>query len=214
MRKGLGAIVSAGGAVALVIGLAASPSFATNVTTWSVAPGGSWTGIQSGHFTLADTTAGNSLVCTHTKAAGSFKSGHGLPGAGIGSITSVSFTSCTGPSGLTFTMTAGNLPWALNAVSYDPAITSGTTTGTVSGIHATISGRRCHATVDGTSGTANDGQTEIHFHNSLSKLTIRTQLSNLHLYGVTGCLSLIKSGDAVTFHSAYKVSPAQTITAP
>jgi hypothetical protein len=195
-----------------VIGLAAAPSFATTVTTWSVSPGGKWTGAQSGNFTLADTTTGYSIVCANTQAVGSFKSGHTLPGAGIGSITSISFTNCTHGT-RAFTVTVGNLPWTLNAVSYAPATTMGTTTGTVSRMHATISAGTCHATVDGTSAIANDGRTQIHFHNSLSKLKIRTQLSNLHLYGVTGCTRLT-SGDAVTIASAFLLTPAQIITSP
>lgn len=35
---------------------------------------------------------------------------------------------------------------------------------------------------------------------------------NLHIYGVSGCASLIKTGDATTFSGSYTVSPKQTIT--
>jgi len=213
MRNRIGAIVSTGGAVALMIGLAATPSFATT-PTWTVGPGGSFTAAQSGKFTLIDTTTGNSLTCATTHGKGRFKTGSGLSGIDIGRLTAATFTGCSGTGGLTFTMTASHFPWMLSASTYDPATTGGLTVGTVSGIHAVISGTSCSATVDGTSATANDGQAEIHFHNSLDKLKISNNASNLHVYNVTGCSSLIKSGDPITFSSAYLLTPTQTISSP
>jgi hypothetical protein len=201
-------------AAVLGAGLGTAPSLAATATTWTVSPGGFYTGVESGHFTLLDTVTGNSLVCANTHVAGTFKSGTGLPGAHIGTITRLQLSNCTGPGGLTVTITASHLPWTLSAVSYNPAITSGLTTGTVSGIHATVSGTNCQAVADGTSATANDGQTEIHYHNSLAKLKIRTEGSSLHFYGVSGCGGLFGSGDAITFASAYILTPAQTITQP
>jgi hypothetical protein len=212
MGERMGGMLLMAGAVALVAGLSAAPSLAATATTWKVSPGGSITLAKSGHFTLGDVTTGHSLVCARTAGAGRFKSGSGLPGARIGSVTALSLSDCTGPRGLTFTMTLSHLPWTLNADTYNPAITAGLTTGTISGIHATMSGTNCHATVDGTSATADNGRTQIHYHNSLAKLKIRTQDSNLHFYNVSGCGGLIKSGDAITFSSAYLVSPKQTIT--
>jgi hypothetical protein len=213
MGKRTGRMLLTAGAMALATGLSAAPSLAATATTWTVSPGGAVTLTQSGHFTLADVTSGNSLVCAHTKGTAHFKPGRGLSGARIGSVTRLSLSRCTGPGGLTFTMTPGHFPWELSARSYDPSVTAGTTTGTIHGIHATVSGINCHATVDGTSATADNGRTQIHYHNSRAKLKIRTQESTLHFYRVSGCGGLIKSGDAVTFSSAYNVSPAQTITA-
>jgi hypothetical protein len=211
MGKRIGALFVTAGAVALAAGLTAAPSLASTAATWNVSPGGAVALIQSGHFTLADVTTGNSIACARTKGTGQFKSGSGLPGAGIGSVSALSLSQCTGPGGLTFTMTPRHLPWALNADSYDPSITSGTVTGTISGLHVALSGTGCRATVDGTSATADNGQTEIHYHNSLGKLKIRTESSTLHLYHVSGCGGVINSGDAVTISSAYHVTPAQTI---
>lgn len=211
MHKGIGTILLTGGAAALMIGLVPMASFAAPAPTFSVSPGGSFTGTKSGHFTLTDTTTGKSILCTHSSSAGTFKSGTKLPGAGIGSITSLALTSCTTPSGGTVNITAGHLPWTLNAVSFDKAVNGGTTTGTVTGIHATLSGPKCQATVDGTGAAANDGQTGIHYHNTPGKLTILTQGSNLHAYGVTGCLHVIKTGDPLTLSIGYLVTPKQTI---
>jgi hypothetical protein len=177
-----------------------------------VSPGGSITLAKSGHFTVQDVTTGHSLACGHTTGRARFKSGSGLPGAGIGSITALSLSDCTGSGGLPVTVTLSHLPWTLNADSYDPSISSGLTTGTISGIHATFGRAGCHATMDGTSATADNGRTQIHYHNSLAKLKIRTQDSNLHFYNVRGCGGLINSRDAITFAIAYLVSPKQTIT--
>jgi hypothetical protein len=213
MRKGIGAVALVVGASAVVIGLAAPATFATTAMTWTVSPGGAWSGVQSGKFTISDTTTGKSLTCLN-HAAGSLQPGTGLSGAGIGSITSLTFTSCKLPGGAAFTLTAGDLPWQLNAQTYLPAIRGGTTVGTVTGIHATIGGRRCNATVDGSTATANDGSSPIHFHNTLAKLKIEPLGSNLHAYGVTGCTGVINNGDSIMFAGAYLLSPAQTITSP
>jgi hypothetical protein len=53
---------------------------------------------------------------------GTLKSGSGRPGPGIGSITTVGFTSCLllllGPR---FTLRARDLPWHLNVLSHNDA---------------------------------------------------------------------------------------------
>ena len=84
MGKRMGGMLLTAGAVALAAGLSAAPSLAATATTWNVSPGGAVTLTQSGHFTLADVTTGNSLACAHTKGTGQFKSGSGLSGARIG----------------------------------------------------------------------------------------------------------------------------------
>lgn len=50
------------------------------------------------------------------------KSGSGLPGPGIGSITTVGFTSCLLlPLGPRFALRARDLPWHLNVLSHNDA---------------------------------------------------------------------------------------------
>lgn len=214
MRHRMRAVFMTAAASALAISLGTTASFASTASTWTVSPGGSWTGVMSGTFTLMDTTNGKSLGCGHTKSAGTFRPGTGLSGTGIGTITSLAFTKCTGPRRLAFTVAGKNFPWSISADSYDPAITNGTTTGTLSGIHARLTATGCTAVVDGTRAFADDGATQIHYHNSLAKLKIRPAASTLHVYKVVGCTGLFTSGDAVTFSSAYILTPAQTITSP
>jgi len=195
-------------AAAAALGLSALPaSAATSATTYKVTPGGSFTG-KSGTTTLTDTNTGTQLVCKSAAASGTLKSGSGLAGAGLGSIKTISFTTCTGPLGLTFTVKPAHLPWTLNATSYK----SGVTKGTITGIHATLSGTGCTATVDGTSATADNGKVAITYTNSSAKLAVLAAGGNLHVYNVSGCAGLLNSGDASTFVASFAVSPKQTIT--
>ncbi len=193
-----------GGTAAAIIGLTAGPALAA---TWTVSPGGSITA-SAGTTTLKDTGTGTTLKCTSSSAKGTLKSGSGLSGTGIGSISSLTFSSCTGPLGLTFTVTSSAFPWSLNATSFS----SGVTSGTISGIHAKLSGPSCSATVDGTGATADNGTVDVTYTNSTAALKVLTTGGNLHIYGVSGCAGLIKSGDATTFSGSYTVSPKQTIT--
>jgi hypothetical protein len=202
-------ILFAGAATAAVIGLSAAPAFAA--TTWTVSPGGAITA-KSGKTTLTDTTTGNALTCKSSSTSATLKSGSGLKGAAIGSITKVTFATCTGPLGLTFTVTTNGLPWKLNAKSYNS--TTGVTTGTITGIDATLSGPSCSATVDGTAAGADNGMVKAHYTNSTHKLKVLTTGGNLHVYNVSGCAGLINTGDATTFTANYTVTPAQTITSP
>jgi hypothetical protein len=204
----LGKALIATAATASVIGLAAAPAFA-RATTWTVTPGGSVTA-KAGKTTINDTTAGQSLTCTSSTAKGTLKSGSGLPGAGIGTFASLSFSGCTiAGFSLSATLT-GTMP--LNAVKFHPA--SNTASMTITGIHGTInvSSLSCGATVDGTSATAHNGTVTAKFNNVTHKLKVLTAGSNLHLYKNT--CPVINNGDSVNFTANYKTIPAQTITSP
>jgi hypothetical protein len=199
-----------GATTALVVGVGAGTALAVTAT-WTVKPGGATTA-TAGTTTLTDTTTHQSVVCTSSSTKATLKKGSGLSGTGIGSITAVTFSNCTG-SGFTFTVTPGHLPWHLNATSFNA--TTKVTTGTISGIHSTLSvPGLCNATVDGTSGTANNGKVKITYTNSTGKLKVLPTGGNLHVYNVVGCAGLINSNDASTFTGTYTVSPKQTITSP
>jgi hypothetical protein len=208
MWKRSHSVLLATAAAAITIGLGAAQATAA---TWTAKPGGNITG-TSGTTTLKDTSTGSVLTCTSSKATGTVKSGTGLAGAGLASIKTATFTNCTGPLGLTFTVQSGHLPWKLNAVSYNSG--TGTTTGTITGIHATLTGSGCSAIVDGTGATANNGKVTGTYTNSTHKLKILTTGGNLHIYNVVGCAGLIHSGDASTYTATYAITPGQTITSP
>jgi hypothetical protein len=200
-------VLLVGSAAALTIGLSATSALAA--TTWTVKPGGAIKA-KSGITLLKDTTSGTTLKCKTSAGKGRFKRGRGLSGKGIGKITSIKFSSCTGPLGLVFTVHSRHLPWKINAVTYNSR--TGTTSGTISGIHASLSGSGCTAVVDGTGARKNNGKVAVSYVNRTHKLTVKTSGGNLHIYGVSsGCGSAIRNGDRSAFKAAYKLSPKQTI---
>ena len=207
IRKRTGSFLVLGAATAAVIGMAAAPAIAANAT-WTVKPGGSITA-TAGKTTLKDKNTGSTLSCKSSSGKGTAKKGSGLSGSGIASITALGFKTCTGPLSLTFTVKTTGFPWKLNAVSYK----SGVTTGTITGIHATLSGPSCSAKVGGSSASA-AGTVAATYTNGTGKLATKTTGGNLHVWKVSGCAGLIKSGDTTTFSGSYAISPKQTITSP
>jgi hypothetical protein len=205
----LGKALIATAATASVIGLAASPAFAI-AATWTVTPGGKVTA-KAGKTTINDTTAGQTLSCTSSKALGTLKSGSGLSGTGIGTFTSIAFNGCTiAGFSLSATLT-GTMP--LNALKFNK--TPNTVNMTITGIHGTIavgSPINCSATVDGTSATAHNGTVTAKFFNATDKLKVLSTGSNLHIYNNT--CPVIANNDAVNFTATYKFTPAQTIKSP
>jgi hypothetical protein len=207
-RIARGALLT-GTATALMIGVGIGTAGAVDAT-WSVHPGGAITA-TAGTTTLKDTNTGTVLSCTSSSGAGTLKSGTGLAGTGIGSITSLGFSGCTGPLGLTFTVTTSHFPYKLNATSYKA--TTGTTTGKIVGIEATLTGPGCSASVAGSTATT-PGTVKVTYTNSTGILKILPTGGTLHVYNVSGCAGLINSGDASQFSGSYKVSGGQVITSP
>lgn len=206
MHARLAAICLTGTAVLALIASAASSSATPATTTWTVTPGGVTTGTTSA-FTLTDAGTGGSVSCPDDIV---WNPHHHGPNP-YGSVTQLSLGSCTG-AGQALTVTAGALPWEVNGTSYNPA--RGETSGNITGIHATVSGTACQATVDGTTAGADNGQVTYIYTNSTDQMTILTSGGNLHVYNVSGCGGLFRSGDTVTFSARYTMSPTQTITSP
>lgn len=209
MGRRIAATLFSAGAAALTIGLSATSALAATATTWTVSPGGAITG-KAGTTTLTDTTSKISLSCTSSKLVGSLKSGKGLPGKGLGTVTSVTFNNCTVLS-VTISLSSGKVAWKLNASSYNS--TTGTTSGTITGIHLAVKSSVCSAAVDGTGATAHNGKVNVSYSNKTHVLKILPK-GNLHVYHVSGCGGVISSGDAGTITGSYKVSPLQKITSP
>ncbi len=204
IRKRTGSILLLGTAVATVLVLGAGTAWAA--TTWTVKPGGAITG-KAGKTTLTDPTTGTTLTCASSNAKGWLKHGTGLSGAGIGKITALSFTNCTGPLGITFTVKTSAFPWHVNAVSFKLGVTHGT----ITHIHAKLTGPSCTAIVDGTGAFKDNGKVNATYTNSTGILKVLPTGGNLHVYKVSGCAGLIHSGNSSNFKGSYKLSPKQTI---
>lgn len=207
MGRRIAATLFSAGAAALTIGLSATSALAATATTWTVSPGGAITG-KAGTTKLTDTTSKIALSCTSSKLAGSLKSGKGLAGKGLGTVTSVTFNNCTVLS-VTISLSSGKVTWKLNASSYNSG--TGVTSGTITGIHLAVKSSVCSAVVDGTGASAHNGKVNVSYSNKTHVLKILPK-GNLHVYNVSGCGGLISNGDAGTITGSYKVSPVQKIT--
>jgi hypothetical protein len=219
MLKRISTIISTGAAAAAVaVTLGAAPSSATTATTWTIKPGGSTT--ASGPLALKDTKTGVVTACKTVKLDATLKSGSGLVGAAIGSITSATFTDCElfGSTGQSSPVVNG-LPWKLSATSYSAK--TGVTKGTITGIDLVATATACDATLDGTAAGKDNGKVKFTYANSTGKLKLLHEDANLHWWAVSGCLGLINTGDPVqpTRSLTVKpkqltVKPRQTITSP
>ena len=205
-------MVLTGAATALVIGATAGTALAVTAT-WTVTPGGAFS--FSGAAKVKDVTnpAHVTASCTSVKMAGTLGKGKGLSGTGIGTITSASFSGCKIAT-LAVTVTTNGLPWKMNATSFNK--TSGTTTGSISGIDLVAAGTGCNATLDGTAAGANDGVTKITYKNSTAKITLLGPGGNLHTFGVAPgtCFGVLMNGDVQQASGSGLVTPKQTITSP
>ena len=209
MYKRLSAVLTTGSVALTMILAATSPSAAATTTTWTVRPGGNV--IVQGSVRIKDTNTGSIVTCGSVTLTTMLKSGSGLPGAGVGSITKATFK-CAITTGET-TLTVHGLPWTLNALSYNSA--SGVTRGSLAGIHLHGSPHLagCILTLDGTAAHANDGKVKFTYTNSTGKLSFVPTGGNLHFYKVI-CFGLFNSGDPAVMTGTLTVSPKQEITSP
>jgi hypothetical protein len=210
MRKRLTTVLLTVSTVTSMIGLTTTSSAATTAT-WTVKPGGSVT--ANGSVTVRDPKTGTLFRCHSVTLTGALRSGHGLPGAGIGSVSGATFTKCVLVTGA-LTLTAHSLPWHVNAVSYDTA--DHATSGSFTGIDLSYFGGivHCTMTLDGTAAGAGDGVVDFRYANSTGKLAFQSTGGDLHFYGVSGCLGLFSNGDRAVVTGTLTVSPKQEITSP
>lgn len=204
-------LLMAGCAAVLAATMGAATTLAA--TTWTVQPGGP-VSLTSGRFTMKDTSTGAQTDCPAARMRGTLKSGSGLPGTGIGSITSVGFPRCGDSVPAPPIPTATGLPWHVTVTSYNA--TEGVVTGSLSHVRIKIAAALypCAAVINGTSGTAADGTVKFSYADSTGRLGLLTTGGNLHFYHVQGCAGLLNSGDPATLSATFTLTPAQTITSP
>ena len=112
-----------------------------------------------------------------------------------------------------FTLTAGRLPWKVNAKSYQPA--TGTTVGTITGVHLRFTDPTfCNLTADGTSATAGNGTVRFRYAIATGRLQVLRARGNLHIYQVQGCGGVFHDGDTAALSGTYMITPIQAITSP
>jgi len=202
-------ILLTGGATALAVGVSAGVALAVAIT-FSIHPGGNISA-SAGTTKLTDTTSGAVLQCTSSKTTGTLKSGSGISGTNLGSVKTLTFSGCTGPFGLTFTVSNSGFPWTLHGTAFNA--TSGVTTGNITGIKSHLAGTGCAADVAGAT-AGSTGKVKVTYTNSTHKLKVLAGGGTLHVFNVNGCAGLLSNGDATQFTGTYTVTPAQTITSP
>jgi hypothetical protein len=203
MRTGIARILVTGAAAAAAVALTATTAFASSATTFTVSPGGKYTG-TAGKTVLTDNNTHTVLTCKTASAKGVLKKGKGLAGKNIGTITSTSFNKCTGPLGLTFTVKQSGT-WDLTVTKYNSK--TGVTTGFISNTKAVLSGTGCSATVT--------GSTDATYTNKTGVLAVKAVAKSGHLLKISkvnGCDGLVNNGDTSDFTGSYKISPKQKIT--
>lgn len=210
MHKRISRILFTGGVAALVVGLAATSALAITLVTWNVAPGGSIT-LTGGKATFKDSATPWALHCVSSSGGGSLKTGHDLRGQDLGSIKTLTFTTCNGPAQTAYTITASlTVPWTLNATAYNS--TTSTTTMPIEGFRATFTSTGCSGTLNGTTAATGNGVVKARYTNTTGALRVLAGGATLKLSHVTGCAGLFQAGDAFTFTTTFTVSPVQTIT--
>jgi hypothetical protein len=193
----IGALAAAAALVASIV--ISAPANAVPAT-WTITPGGNFTG-AAGTTLLKVQETGVQLTCRTATARGTAKTGPGhsnplatLPPGGV------RFNTCTGPFGLTFGVTHVGT-WSLNGNSYAAPVT----TGNLVNINANISGPGCAANVTGSVNAT--------YNNTTKVLTVLPNFG-LTFTSVTGCLGLISAGQHASFSGAFTISPGLTVTSP
>jgi hypothetical protein len=173
--------------------------------TWTVTPGGAVHGV-AGETLLEVQESGIQLSCSSSTVDATAQGGSGLsnPLVTIPESPGILFNDCSGPFGLTFTVTQVG-DWSLNAASYDG---SDVTTGTIDGITAGIVGPGCEATVT--------GSVNVTYTNSSAVLAVQPDftLEVTFVDPSNNCLGLINQGEHANFDGAYTIAPGLTVTSP
>jgi hypothetical protein len=223
MRKRLSTILLSGAAVLLTITMGAPTALAAGAT-WTVTPGGAFTGVTY-RIVVTDTTTGTKFTCADTgkiNFSGNFQAGSGLANP-IGYINRTvrgrhgAGWGCTG-SGSVWTMItlAEEAPyWQFQASHYDAS--TGVTTGQITGIDASVytsavSG--CFIGLDGTGRYAEDGKIRFRYTNSDSELSLLPG-GDLNAVYVNDCPDVsVNQGDRMTIAANFTLTAAQTISSP
>ena len=156
--------------------------------TYTITNGGTALSFKAGTTTLKDTTSDNTLTCTSSSSTADIATGSNN-GSPLGTVTALSFSSCTGPLDISFTVTPTGLPYKLDATSSSGGVTDGTMA-----VSASLSGTLCTATVSGTV----DGT----YTNSTHTLAVSPDGKLLTVTSAS-CLGVISKGDVVDFNGSY-----------
>jgi hypothetical protein len=222
-------IAAVAGAAALLATAAVATSAAA-ATTWTISPGGSYTApLSSGAtFVIQDGVTGTTVTCPSSAIAGTLAAGSGQS-ANLGTITSVSPGTCTGPGG-TYTVAANAssaAPWTVGAVAYTAStgITNGdltTASASGTGVSITLTGLGCTVVLGGT--TTLHAYLIFDYQNGDGRLSIPRTTYRPTIRVVSSTCSSWLATDGTRVYTTpvfpgsnaggFAFSPRQTITSP
>ncbi|MEW9555488.1 hypothetical protein [Nonomuraea sp. NPDC050783] len=176
--------------------------------TWTVPMSGIATG--TGEFMARIVQSGWFMSCKSVEAKVSARRGTGLPGAGIVSITGISFApvgaTCAGPLGTTLEVTADVLPLKFDATAFDPG--TGRVAGRVSGVSVSVeSSDGCVLTATGQADATYDNTSGAILLEDRDHLRIATVNARC---GADG----IKAGENIVVEGSFDLAPRGVITSP
>jgi hypothetical protein len=208
MRKLVTGTFFTAAAAAAVVALGSTPAFAASFTTTN---GGAFSSTSTNvHF--VNVTTGATFDCANSTVPGNAPNGANPDGIGIATLASGNFTNCTGTGGSTGSanLTSGRL----DASSFS----GGVTTGTISGINASLTLSNlfgtCNATVTGSLGANNVTYTNSTSTLQISPDTARPTTLRIGTASGSGCAGLINPGDSTTFQATYRVITNGSTTGP
>jgi hypothetical protein len=224
MRKSWRKIFASGAAAvtAVLVTAVGAPSALATGTTWTVSPGGDYSGVTYS-IKVTDTATGTQFACTHDGKIGiegNFTSGNGEANP-IGVIAEIhnrvhpGFT-CTGPGGNVWHLDSSGEGWFFYAFKYDAS--TGVTTGKLYGfaINLYISPTDgCYISLDGTAQYSNNGKVRFQYHNADAQLDLLpggAALKAVYLYNCSGVP--VNQGDPMSVQAKFTLTPAQAISSP
>jgi len=202
----------------------AAPALAA--TTFTVSPGGAWSGTRAADSSVGirDAVSNQVTLCSGLAVAGSFKSGSGLSGTNIGALTSIALTGCQ-VHGVAVTITVHTStanPAPMSLTGEFPA-GSATFTGQATNISLTLDDANgCHAEVGAkTINGGGPGVAGFTYNSTDAQLSFAAGTHGLFVQSATPqCSSgayhglAVKQFDRIDLNAAAIISPAQTISSP
>ncbi|HEX7268721.1 MAG TPA: hypothetical protein VF256_15025 [Streptosporangiaceae bacterium] len=231
-RTGLLGLLATPAFVVAAVALFAAPALAA--TTFTISPGGAWSGTRAADSTVGirDAVSNQVTLCSGLAVAGSFKSGSGLSGTNIGALTNIAFTGCK-VEGVAVTVTVHTStanPAPINLTQEFP-VGSTVFTGQATNISLTLDDANgCHAVVGAkTLSGGGPGFTGIAYRSSDHRLSFAAGGKGLFVQSATPqCnsgtyhgldvkqfdrISLGGFGNSIADSSAI-ITPAQRISSP
>jgi hypothetical protein len=229
-RTGLLAIaacVIAAGALLAAPAEAAAPTF-------TVSPGGAWSGTRAADSTVGirDAVSNQVTLCSGLSVTGSFKPGRAQSGTGIGALTGIAFTGCKA-EGVAVTVTVSTSaadPAPINLTAQapnDPAVVTGQATNIsltlddANGCHAEVGAKILSGGGPGFTGIAyRSGDARLSFASGGKGLFVQSATAQCGAGSYRGLavkqfdrISLGGFGDSIADSSAI-IAPAQRISSP